>query len=547
MEATEIQNQIIRSNDPNIYVAAGPGSGKTTTTISRIFRLIDEGCPPAWIVCITFTNAAAREIETRLWTRDAKIKLGYAGTIHGFCLREIQRNPTAAEYLPGLTVIDQEQAGELLAEILAEHKWKGSADDAAEAIKAGPFIPGTSSPLDLIRHDYYQKLKRANAMDFDSILFYALAMFRKLTLREMPYRHLMVDEVQDSSGLDWQIYTALPMPFKYWVGDYDQSVYAFRGARPQIMVAQMSAAKGFKAVLHINFRSDKEICRAATNLIRYNTERIDKPTTPASGNLGAVELFSYRSPILEMNATAGKIAQAAGSVAVLLRTNALVGEWASFLEGVGIDVARRIKPKLPKDWRTCRALLAMLANPDNDEAAFRYLKAAYDVKHANAQKLKALAAYTSINEVSTMFPPQVAIRSLPEYLNRAAISPESAEVISRAVEMLDDPNTATIADLILVLNQAEAMEREQGKGVTVCTIHGAKGLEFDDVYLPAFEQGIIPASRGEIEEERRLAFVAITRARHRVIISHCDNRKREWQASTEARPSQFINELKGRM
>lgn len=545
------QDAAISSKDKLIVVAAGPGSGKTHTLIERLARLIKEGCNPLEIVAITFTNAAAREIEARLEKRlGQKFKLGYAGTLHGFMLRLINHSPEKAGFAGPVTVIDEEQSATILEAILKEHRWKGSKEEIAKIIKLGPTALPSNSAADIIRQDYFLQLRESCFVDFDSILHCGLRVVR--TLPAGLWRHLFVDEFQDSSDIDVAIYQALPVANRFIVGDPDQSLYAFRGGNPEIMLRLLSGAAGFKVCLLANYRCAPEICGAANHLISHNKNRFDKRTVSYTSQRGSVAVYQHENPIAEMNFIASGIqsvvsalGKSASTFAVLTRANSQANEIASFLESMGLPVIRKVKRQYPNGWRLCISLLQFLANPDNDVAAYNYTRLAVGEKRANEMKLKALSAFATINDVGYKFK-QADKLFLLNTLGERGIDPHSIQFVKQTMEKLD--STHTFNELLLALTQDESKEEEQGlvNGITVCTVHAAKGREWETVYLPGWEQGTMPITSGDanIEEERRVAFVALTRAKSRVVITHCQRRKREWIKEDAMTPSRFLEEIK---
>jgi superfamily I DNA/RNA helicase len=188
-------------------------------------------------------------------------------------------------------------------------------------------------------------------------------------------------------------------------------------------------------------------------------------------------------------------------------------------------------------------LLALLNDPENDIAAYWFLEAQHGAKKANEAKLKAMASGKTVNEFCLKIPPCVEVDELDGILGKAGISDDSREAIARARQGL--PEGLSLADLILALAQTEESTPENGHGVIVTTIHSAKGREFETVILPAFEEEVFIGHKenGNVEEERRLAYVAFTRAKRRLIITHCAKRKTQWGFKPEpATPSRFIKE-----
>lgn len=544
---TTAQQQIIDSDSSLITVTAGPGSGKTTTLIARIVRLIKNGCMPAQIIAITFTNAAAREIEERLSkSLGAQTRLGYAGTLHGFLLRLLNQHGRLVGYRSGIVVLDDADTEAKIEQLMQAHRWKGTADALKKQIELGPFNAGRTKE-EIIALDYYRGIKQSNAISFDGILFYGLELLKKIG--GLPFQHLFVDEYQDSGELDAEIYATMNILNRMFIGDSDQSIFGFRGAKPEIMTAQMFSPKGFKAVLEDNFRCGSNICMWASNLISYNTDRFPKVTRSATGFNGNVWCREFDNAIAEMNWIAGEIDRSGRpleSFAILTRTNAQAGEIASFIESVGIRVARKSAKRFPNGFHQLIALLQFLSDPDNDTFAYKWVGLQQNKEAADKIAQSAAKAFTSINQMSYKFDPNISPVMAIFIASESGIHQESVSLLKQASRRLTE--SATISELacLLNLNLEDFSDESEQVGVTVCTLHKSKGREWENVYIPGFEQGLIPmTSKGsDLKEERRLAFVGITRAKHNLFLSHCKTRHLQWKGQEQRTPSQFIQELK---
>lgn len=542
---TTAQSQIIDSDSPLITVTAGPGSGKTTTLIARIVRLISGGCLPSEIIAITFTNAAAREIEERLSKAlGAQTRLGYAGTLHGFLLRLLNQHGRLIGFRSGIVVLDDADTEATLEQLKKAHRWKGTDEALKKQIELGPFNGGGTKE-EIIALDYYRGIKKSNAISLDGILFYGLELLKKIGV--LPYQHLFVDEYQDSGELDAKIYAAMLIPNRMFIGDSDQSIFGFRGAKPEIMTAQMFSEQGFKAVLEDNFRCGENICIFASNLISYNADRFPKVTRSATGFHSIVWCLDFDNAIAEMNWIAGEIDRSGKppeSFAILTRTNAQASELASFIESVGIRVARKSAKRFPNGYHQLIALLQFLSDPDNDTFAYKWIALNRNKEAADKLAQSAAKSFTSLNQMSYQLTPNISPAMAIFLAPESGIHQESVDLLKLAASKL--PATATISELACLLNLEDFSDEAEAKGVTVCTIHKAKGREWENVYMPGFEQGFIPmTSKGsDLQEERRLAFVGITRAKQNLFLSHCRTRHTQWKGYEQRTPSQFIQEMK---
>ena len=531
----------VDATDPLLLIVAGPGSGKTRTLIEKIAHTINKGVPAEKIVCITFTNAGADEIKKRLKKGffEQPVTLGYCGTLHGFMFRLLTQSPQVVGYRPGISIIDETAAEELLKAEMEAQRYRGTFKDLTEAF--GDYWKGvgrTMTPQQRIVSGYYQALRDGNMMDFDAILRFGL----KLVLKEPPqqFSHLFVDEAQDSGELDFAIYNAIPAEQKVIIGDPDQSIFGFRGADVKQFITTAQKAKVI--TLEANYRCGEAICWAAQRLIQHNSDRLAKETVAATTRQGCVEVREMQNPITESTWIAADIARHGNpSTAVLCRTNHLANELAKTLEAQGIRVAKKDRTEVPQDWaRTC-LMISFLANPFNDVLAYRYLCHAASEPKAKEAKAEAGKQLCAINSVAMKLPRHFPALDVPNFLVSHGASTEAVERVCMFLNQLREP--ATIADLLLLMHSEVFHKAELGDGVVVTTIHSAKGREWEVVYLPAFEQQIIPA-KNELDEERRLAYVGVTRTIERLVITFCVARKAQWEPKATPRaPSQFIREM----
>ena len=223
---TKEQKQAIQSQSAKILCLASPGAGKTMVLCERIRYLITSGTAPAEIVVLTFTNAAAREIQKRI----GDVKLSYTGTLHGFMLRLCTAHASAIGYGGKISVVDADQAEDFLIAVVAKLKLKATKGEIETAIALGPRALCNGTPASLIASDYFRTMRKNGLMDFDMVLHYGLEVAGYTGWMKTEPKHLLVDEAQDSAEIDFQIYASLPIPNKFLVGDCDQRIFSFRGS-----------------------------------------------------------------------------------------------------------------------------------------------------------------------------------------------------------------------------------------------------------------------------------------------------------------------------
>lgn len=580
MKLTDTQSQAVTSASPFIAVAAGAGSGKTRVLVRRIQRMIADGVDPKRIAVITFTNNAAREIETRLTceTCEGALQiesgveghgqkemmtcpdcmgvpapvLGYAGTVHGLILRVVRMCHDLIGFPADVSVMDEEQTDELLQTVSKELKIKATMKEMREALSQGPEkLLGGKFPTGAngVAAEYYQRCRRAGLLDFDSLL-----RFGSMALSAadeagfvLPWCNYLWDEFQDSGDDDWKIMHRLPSQTMFVVGDPDQSIYGFRGAKPALFNSLLTGSSGFEVIrMEDNFRCALGVCMSANQLIDNQTDRFQKSTISRTGKTGRVRQILCDNEAAEAEAIATLIREigpgAEKDAAILVRTNALADRFANVMKSFGFAVRQRTHRDLPTDWKTARALLALLASPNNDLLAYWWIKRVSGKPMADEIKLRALRTSRTINAAGIGLPRSATIEQAIEILGQNGITPVCLDKVKAARATLAPD--AGLAELAHEFGRWE--EGDEGEGLTISTIHAAKGREWSSVFLPAFEQGTIPSGSksASIDEERRLAYVGFTRAKDNLVLTVCQKRVPSWgsRKPEPVSPSQFICE-----
>lgn len=583
-DATPAQREAITTDAESVLAVAGPGSGKTATLVARIEHLVALGTRPDEIVVLTFTNAAANELARRMPSltrargleegsaKDADpIKLGFCGTLHSFALRGLKEHGTAFGYGDRVSLISPEAAEDLL---LSKARTLGC--------KATTFVlrdikargrPARSPRMnlpELVVSSYLDDMKASGIVDYDVLL----DEFRSMLRSESPgglsaqaeihgrFSHLFVDEVQDSAPIDWDIYRALPIRSKFFVGDPDQAIYSFRGGRVAEMIDFGRSSSVLVVALEENFRSCSEVCDAANRLIERNTLRLDKRTRSVRGEGGnVVAMLPSATEGEEVARVAFRIKEIlrgdSPTIAVLARTNAIADGFRKTLPALGVEVVEQKRAEIPLDWRLTRSFVDLLVDPDNDALAFFYLIATLELEGktpaaartiAHNWRRKAATLGLPINSVVPEFGFGKLERadSAVEALATQPLTREARAIVAERFREL--PRDASTLDLAVALAEVrEHVQEGEGTGVRVLTIHSAKGREFDVVFIVGFEDEVCPGrmvknDENGLEEERRLAYVALTRARRDVYFSSSATRSSQWGGVQNRTPSRFIAE-----
>ncbi len=557
------QTAVVNSDASKIVCVAGPGSGKSSVLVARIVRLIEAGEDSGGMVVITFTNQAAEVLKERISKQidreNEKLRedgclvdsvsppLGYCGTLHGYCLRLLRQHGHLIGMPKNVTVVTAEIKDDLLAEAVAAHRYRGTAKELAAEVERNPLAQrAASTPAQLCAATFHRLMIRNGFVDYDGILSYGLAVVDACRKKGHVFEigHLFVDEMQDSSQMDADIYDALPAKNKFVVGDPRQSIYAFRGGSPKHLDRLARLGTWCNYDLFLNYRCGVDICRAANKLIDHNPGRIEKNSVAAKDEFGTIEVKWFNDEAKELAAIYSAVMAATGtgeSVAVLCRFNLLVDKVTAYLRAHGVQVRSRTARKVPEGFSEMLECFTFMANPDNDFLAYRNLVKTAGKKEADAIKAEAGKKLQSINATYSNVPEFTQLDMLPVRLGMLGTQIGLIEAVRKIVAAA--PLGATLADVILQLQVWATSSEEDGEGVDVRTIHGAKGCEWDTVILPGWEQGTFPSAKSDedLQDQRRLAFVALTRARRTVKIMGA-REVFDYGRKYAHEPSQFIGE-----
>lgn len=608
MAFSKAQTQAIMHKDGPMMVLAGPGSGKTTVITHRVQYLTKEyGIDPGDILVITFTRAAAEEMRERY---EALIGGGSRvtfGTFHSIFFRilklayrytadNIVREEQQMQFVRELAQaggLEPEDENEFAASILSEissvkgerialeHYYSKNCPDAVfRQLYAG----------------YEEKMRRAGLIDFDDMMVLCLELFTErkdiLSAWQRRYRYILIDEFQDINRLQYEIVRMLAKPEDnlFIVGDDDQSIYRFRGAKPEIMLGFERDYPGAgRILLDVNYRSTEEIVAPALRLIGENQKRFSKTihTTGRHGKNVITKL--WQDPGEENLAIAREIqlylqsGVRPGDIAVLYRTNAgprflmeklmeynlpfrtrdtvpnLYEHWISrnILTYIRIAMGSRAREDILQVINRPKRYISRDAMPD-ETVSFEKMKAFYAEKDWIAERieslegdLRAIARMSPLAAVNYIRQGMGYDEYLIEYAAFRRMRPE--ELLETADELKEsaagfktfDEWFAHIEAYKEELLRQAAQRRTETDALTLATMHSAKGLEFPIVYILDANEGITPHSRAmldeDMEEERRLFYVAMTRAKTRLHVYAVRERYHK-----KAEVSRFVWEYLGR-
>ncbi|GAB3850311.1 DNA helicase PcrA [Nesterenkonia populi] len=636
---------VLHSGSP-LLIVAGAGSGKTAVLTRRIAHLIQTGAArPHEILAITFTNKAAREMRDRVERLiGPAAQRMWISTFHSSCVRILRAEAATIGRKSSFTIYDASDSLRLVTQIAKEHQLdpkrfsprairnrisalKNELIDAEEFSAKAPNEP-FSEAVSTIFAEYSQRLRAANAYDFDDLLTETVYMLEAFPAVRDSYRrrfrHVLVDEYQDTNHAQYRLISQLTAPDEEVqtapaeltvVGDSDQSIYAFRGADIRnITEFERDYPQAHVIKLEQNYRSTQNILDAANAVISQNSSRQEKSLWTESGAGPDVTLHVAHSESDEAEWIARTIDRLGddegvkpSDVAVFYRTNAQSRSLEERLihRGIPYRVIGGTRFYDRKEIKDALAYLHVVNNPDDDVNLRRILnepkrgigeKAEDAVAQlASRDRITFLEALRRADETaaSTRAVKQIgsfvrmiddvtslAVDENPSVVLEAALEQSGMMAALRESKDLQDESRAdNLGELVAVMKEYEAnteeaslegfleqvsliadadavpaadddesarLAAEQGQ-VTLMTLHTAKGLEFPVVFLTGMEHGVFPHQRSmgdaeQLAEERRLAYVGLTRAEHRLCLSRAESRSLWGQVSYNP-PSQFLAEI----
>lgn len=630
----------VKAVDKPLLVLAGAGSGKTRVITEKIAYLIRQGIPAKQIAAVTFTNKAAREMLSRVnqlmksdQTRGLRIS-----TFHSLGLDIIRKEHKSLGYKARMSLFDEHDKLGLLKNLIAQSKnsydvdqlelyarqighWKNTLRTSGSAAQ----IAQTEEELiaSRIYTDYSRSLKAYNAVDFDDlILLPVLLLQQNQAVRERwqnRIRYLLVDEYQDTNTTQYELIKVITGKTGQFtvVGDDDQSIYAWRGAKPEnIGLLQKDYPRLQVIKLEQNYRSTGRILKAANQLIAHNPHEFQKKLWSELGYGDPIRVISHKDEMAEAQQVVAEIIhhkfKTGGSYsnyAILYRGNHQSRLFERCLRENNIPyfISGSVSFFAYSEIKDILAYLRLLVNPDDDAAFLRIINTPRrELGPTTLEKLSAYAGqrqislFNACNEVGlSQFindKSLIRLQKFYDWVMRTAELIEREDCFKIILEMLDDINyelwlrenaktvesaerkmknvyelidwlkriankddaeQKPLPDVIANILLMDILERNQedesrGDQVSLMTLHSAKGLEFKNVFLVGMEENILPhqnslesdavESTSGIEEERRLAYVGITRAQCNLTLSYCTHRKRYGDIS-ECQPSRFLKEL----
>jgi len=613
-------------------IIAGAGSGKTRVLTYRIAYLIECGVEPFSILALTFTNKAAKEMRERIEkVVGNEARNLWMGTFHSVFAKILRIEGHKLGYDSNFTIYDADDSKSLIKTIVKEMKlddkiYKPNAVFSRISMAKNNLISwkAYAKNADLLLDDeaarrpriaeiyqtYAMRCFKANAMDFDDLLFNTNVLFRDhlevLNKYQHKFRYVMIDEFQDTNLSQYGITRKLAAVHQNIavVGDDAQSIYAFRGANIQNILNFEKDYPQIKVVkLEQNYRSTKNIVEAANSVIRYNKKQLQKKVWTENETGNRIPVLKATSDMEEGRLVATSIFQEKmqhslpnSAFAVLYRTNSQSRAIEEALRSMNITykIIGGLSFYQRKEVKDLLAYLRLTVNPNDEEALRRVINyPKRGIGGTSLNKIMVLASeqrttlwdivsnlgkfmsgriVNAVSDFANMIKAfQVMVAQKDAYTTAQHIAKQTGilkelfedktvegrvrydnlqELLNSVKAFVDDPENedksldAFLQEVALYTNS----EQEQdGEAVTLMTIHMSKGLEFSHVYLVGMEEDLFPSqlmlsSREDLEEERRLFYVAITRAEKHLVLSYALQRYRFGQLKP-CEPSRFLEEV----
>ena len=619
------QKEAVLYLDGPLLIVAGAGSGKTKVLTSRIAHIIKEKRAfPNQILSVTFTNKAAKEMQTRVskMLGSTATSLSWLGTFHSICAKILRKHATAANLNSNFTIIDTDDQIRLIKNICKSEnidikqlsprfilaiidRWKNKGYYPSEAIVNNKDIyEKTILPLYKI---YQQKLIDLNSCDFGDLILHTVKILENYPdIRQIyttNFKYILVDEYQDTNFIQSKWLNLLSEKTKNLccVGDDDQSIYSWRGAEIKNFLEFDQVYKNTKVIrLEQNYRSSQNILSVASNLISNNQNRVGKTLTTTMEEGDLVKLNCFKNGKDEAIGISDEIEKklkkkySFNEMAILVRAIFQTREFEErFLKiGMPYRILGGTKFYERAEIKDCVAYLRLI-HQEKDDLAFERivnnpkrsigdttLKIVHEFRKENNLSLESAAnkmLEQNLIKPKTKIGLSFFLNSLNKWRNDLNIKKIShikllqivldesgySAMLKNKKDLDNENRLENIKELLSAMKEFENLEsflehvslatsidqEWDGEKINMMTMHAAKGLEFDVVFLPGWEEGLFPhqksiEEKGQngLEEERRLAYVGITRAKKKAIISFSMNRfyQGDW---IDSMASRFIDEL----
>lgn len=616
------QDAAVRHLCSPLLVLSGAGCGKTRVIVEKMLHIVNSGfCDPENLYAITFTNKAAREMQQRLSQRYQQSSLIHISTFHALGLHLLKTEVKHTNLHSGFSILDPSECNRILQDLVPRglkkqlvyelqwqiSEWKNAGLKPADVYSQNPLNRA-------IYQRYIDYMNSINAVDFDDLIARSLWLLQDNESIQQRWQkkiaYLLVDEYQDTNACQYQLIKALTAHHRglTCVGDDDQSIYGWRGARPENLALLADDFEDLTLIkLEQNYRSTATILKAADAVVQNNPHPFSKTIWSDLGEGELIDIRTFDSAQQEAEQIASDIQFAlqnghhsAGDYGILYRSNrqARLLEQALRRQQIPYHISGGRSFFDYTEIKDLMAYLRLLANPQDNTAFLRIINTPrrglgmQTIKHIAeraGQTQKPFFAFISQTKLSHHFEARVAqkLQAFQQMMSGLMQSKQSAEkIFAQLINHIDylnwaQHNTAnqaakitkrklitdfmrwidalcahkhvSVDDLVGFLSLQNEPDENSKTGVALMTLHAAKGLEFEQVYMIGVEEGLLPHANcleeaddktAALAEERRLMYVGMTRAQSKLTLSYVTQRKqRHNQERITVGPSRFIAEI----
>ena len=619
----EQREAVVYPNGP-LLVLSGAGTGKTRVLTARFAYLVEKkGVNPQTIMAVTFTNKAANEIKNRVSNElNLSINSHWIGTFHAIFSKFLRKHSSIVGLKSNFTILDIEDQKKLVKQVISFLKLDNDLSEniiLSEIQNLKDEIILNNDNKEVLRHSsiknidmiyslYQERLLEINSVDFGDLLLHSYNILKNNPEILMSYKtfinHILIDEFQDTNVIQYELIKLLLDGEKniFCVGDDDQSIYAWRGAKVENILNFPEEFKAPVIRLTKNYRSNNSILSAASEIIGHNKNRLGKKLECANTQLenNKIILQSFYSQEEESlwiaDSISNQISKSEISFSILVRLTAQMRSIEDKLIKYALPYQIIGGPRFfeRKEIKDIIAYLKLAHSNDSDLSFERIINLPRRgigeqtlnliIQNARDKKINFLNSSRELLE-SNSFPQAVStkisvflslIDKCKDIVNKTNLEDLGIFVIEESgyMKMLEiEKNTKkklenetrieNLKELVNAMSEFtnldeflehvglvnENIKNTEKNNITLMTLHGAKGLEFDHVFLPGWEEGIFPSARAleekgqkSLEEERRLAYVGITRAKTNLYLSYATSRY-TYGVNNFSIPSRFLSEM----
>ncbi len=572
------QKEAVTYDGGHLLVLAGAGSGKTRVlTYRAVWHMNQKGIDGTSVLLLTFTNKAAGEMKERIHTLTNTMPQ-FAGTFHGFAVRLLRMDGGAIGVDPNFVIYDSNDQKDAIRDIMDELKISTESynpnaiagmiteakNQMISPLEFGEFVRGEVQEKAFKVYTHYEKyLQKAHALDFDDLLVKSVKLFRNnpevLTKWRNRIKHVFVDEWQDTNKVQYQFTKLLvgDTGVLTAVGDASQSIYSWRGADYKNINYVKDDYKDLKVIeLTQNYRSSDNILTAANAVISKNTSHPILSLWTENGSGERIKIYKAETGLLEASFVAQKIKSLTRTgydfkdVAVLYRTNAQsrVLEESFLHEGIPYTLVGGTRFYDRAEVKDVLCYLRLYQNPQDRVSQLRAEK----IGKRRLEKFEeAKKELNPESEITTLQIMDVVLQKTNYLEKYARESEENMNKLDNIKELrsvaAEFPKLSDFLENVALVEAEESSHGDVKNSVTLMTLHAAKGLEFPVVFLIGMEEGLFPHSRAlwdttQLEEERRLAYVGMTRAKEILYLTYADRRLYFGQRTSNP-PSRFLIDI----